>query len=105
MNPGLRSALEALEEPIPRGGPESPLRWTCKSLRILADELRSQGHSVSHRMLGELLHEMGYSLQANRKTSGGKQHPDRNEQFEFINLLVEENLEKGNPVVSVNAKK
>ncbi len=103
--PGLRSALEALVEPITRGDPESPLRWTCKSLRILAGELKDQGCSVSHRMVGELLHEMGYSLQANRKTSEGKQHPDRNEQFEFINLLVEENLEIGNPVISVDAKK
>lgn len=95
MNPELRGALEALVEPITRGDPESPLRWTCKSLRILAEELNRQGYSVSHRMVGELLRGMGYSLQANRKTSEGKQHPDRNEQFEFINLLVEENLEKG----------
>lgn len=105
INPELRRALEALVEPITRGNPESPLRWTCKSLRILAEELNRQGYSVSHRMVGELLREMGYSLQANRKTSEGKQHPDRNEQFEFINLLVEENLEKGNPVISVDAKK
>ena len=105
INPGVRSALEALVEPITRGDPESPLRWTCKSLRNLAGELKDQGYSVSHRMVGELLHEMGYSLQANRKTADFKQHPDRNLQFEFINLLVEENLEKGNPVISVDAKK
>lgn len=104
-NPELRSALEALVEPITRGDPESPLRWTCKSLRKLAGELNEKGYSVSHRMIGELLHEMGYSLQANRKTSEGKQHPDRNLQFEFINLLVEDNLKKGNPVISVDAKK
>ncbi len=105
INPQVRNALEALVEPITRGDPESPLRWTCKSLRILAKELKDQGYSVSHRMVGELLHEMGYSLQANRKTSEGKQHPDRNLQFEFINLLVEENLAKGNPVISIDAKK
>jgi hypothetical protein len=74
-------------------------------LRTLAAELNEQGHEVSHRMVGVLLREMGYSLQSNRKTSEGKQHPDRNEQFEFIHLLVEENLEKSNPVISVDAKK
>lgn len=105
VNPELQSALDALVEPITRGDPESPLRWTCKSLRVLAGELKAQGYPVSHSMIGELLHDMGYSLQANRKTSEGKQHPDRNEQFEFINLLVEEHLEKGNPVISVDAKK
>lgn len=105
VEPELRSALEALVEPITRGDPESALRWTCKSLRILAKELKGQGYAVSHKLVGELLHELGYSLQANCKTSEGKQHPDRNEQFEFINLLVEENLEKGNPVISVDAKK
>ena len=105
VDPQLKSALEALLEPITRGDPESPLRWTTKSLRVLAGELKRKGHSVSHRIVGELLHEMGYSLQGNRKSSEGKQHPDRNEQFEFINLLVEANLEQGNPVISVDAKK
>ena len=105
INPKLQSALEALLEPITRGDPESPLRWTCKSLSVLAIELNRQGHCVSDRTVGRLLHEMGYSLQANRKTAEGKQHPDRNEQFEFINLLVEENLQSGNPVISVDAKK
>jgi hypothetical protein len=104
-NPKLQSALEALLEPMTRGDPESALRWTCKSLRVLAQELNRQGHPISDRTVGRLLHEMGYSLQANRKTSEGRQHPDRNEQFEFISLLVEENLEKGNPVISVDAKK
>jgi transposase len=104
-NPKLRGALDALLEPITRGDPESPLRWTCKSLRVLAEELKEQGYDVSHRIVGDLLHEMGYSLQSNRKTCEGKQHPDRNEQFEFINLLVEENLKLGNPVISVDAKK
>ena len=105
INPELQGALEALLEPITRGDPESPLRWTCKSLTVLAIELNRQGHCVSDRTVGRLLHEMGYSLQANRKTAEGKQHPDRNEQFEFINLLVEENLQSGNPVISVDAKK
>jgi len=104
-NPELRSALEMLLEPVTRGDPESALRWTCKSLRVLAAELKRRGHPVSHRLVGELLHEMGYSLQSNRKTSEGKQHPDRNDQFEFINLLVEDNLGQGNPVISVDAKK
>lgn len=104
-NPEIRTALEALVEPLTRGDPESPLRWTCKSLRTLAVELSAQGLKVSHRMVSELLREMGYSLQANRKTSEGKQHPDRNEQFEFINLLAEDNLGRGNPVISVDAKK
>lgn len=105
INPEIISALEALVEPGTRGDPESPLRWTCKSLRTLSSELKAQGFDVSHSMVGNLLREMGYSLQANRKTAEGKQHPDRNEQFEFINLLAEENLNAGNPVISVDAKK
>lgn len=105
IDPDLKTALEALVEPVSRGDPQSPLRWTCKSLRVLAGELNRQGHSVSHRLVGELLHDMGYSLQSNRKSAEGAQHPDRNEQFEFINLLVEENLQAGNPVISVDAKK
>ena len=104
-DPKLKAALEARVEPGTRGDPESTLRWTCKSLRTLAGELKAQGFKTSHRMVGVLLHEMGYSLQSNRKTSEGKQHPERNEQFEFINLLAEENLEKGNPAISVDAKK
>ena len=104
-HPEIRPALEALVEPGTRGDPESALRWSCKSLRTLAVELSIQGFKVSHRMVGELLREMGYSLQSNRKSSEGKQHPDRNEQFEFINLLAEETLGSGNPVISVDAKK
>jgi len=105
VEPELQGALEALVEPITRGDPESALRWTCKSLRVLSGELKGQGYAVSHKLVGQLLRDMGYSLQANYKTSEGKQHPDRNEQFEFINLLVEENIEKANPVISVDAKK
>jgi hypothetical protein len=105
VNPELKSALEALVEPGTRGDPESPLRWTCKSLRTLSGELKALNFKVSHSMVGQILREMGYSLQSNRKTAEGKQHPDRNEQFEFINLLAEENLRDGNPVISVDAKK
>ena len=105
VDPNLRSALEGLLEPITRGDPESPLRWTCRSLRNLAEALEKKGHHVSQKLVGELLHEMGYSLQSNRKTCEGKQHPDRHEQFDVISLLVSENLEKGNPVISVDAKK
>ncbi|MDQ3623092.1 MAG: ISAzo13 family transposase, partial [Verrucomicrobiota bacterium] len=101
----LRSALEALVEPLTRGDPGSPLRWTCKSLRRLAQELSARGHPVSHRLVGELLHGLGYSLQANQKTNEGAGHPDRNAQFEFINRRTGEELAKGNPVISVDTKK
>jgi transposase len=74
----LKSDLEALVEPATRGDPESPLRWTCKSIRKLAEELQSKGHQTSHRMVRELPREMGYSLQANRKTLEGSSHADRN---------------------------
>ncbi len=103
--PTLLSDLEALIEPLERGDPESPLRWTCKSLRKLADELKRKGHKTSHRMVGELLHEMGYSLQANRKTLEGGSHPDRNAQFEFIHNRVKAFQAEGQPVISVDAKK
>ena len=76
LDPTLRPDLDRLVDPTTRGDPGSPLRWTCKSLRNLAGELRRQGHAVSHRIVGELLHEMGYSLQANRKTLEGTDHPD-----------------------------
>ena len=72
-------------EPTTRGDPESPLRWTCKSVRRLAEELKRQGHKTSHRMVAELLHETRHSLQANRKTLEGSAHPDRNAQFEHLN--------------------
>jgi transposase len=105
VDPALRADLDALLEPVTRGDPESALRWTCKSLRKLAAALAGRGHAVSHQVVGNLLRQMGYSLQSNRKTSEGKQSADRNEQFEFINLLVEENLAQGNPVIPVDAKK
>jgi transposase len=101
----LQSDLESLIEPLTRGDPESALRWTCRSLRQLADELKALGHVVSHTLVGELLHQMGYSLQANQKTHEGASHPDRNAQFEFINVRTEKELAAGNPVISVDTKK
>ena len=104
-DPSLKTDLEGLVDPLTRGDPESPLRWTCKSTRILAAALRSMGHQVSHRMVAELLHEMDYSLQGNKKTLEGKSHPDRNAQFEFINDAVDLQLARNEPAISVDAKK
>lgn len=101
----LLSALESLVEPVTRGDPESPLRWTCKSLRQLESELQSQGYKVSHTSIGELLRKLGYSLQGNRKTLEGGEHPDRNAQFEFINSRAEDAIRHGQPVISVDTKK
>src|SRR5712672_1285554 len=84
-DPTLLADLEKLLEPTTRGDPQSPLRWTCKSVRNLAAELQAQGHQVSHMLVAELLHQQKYSLQANRKTKEGSSHPDRNAQFEHIN--------------------
>ncbi|MDR3707155.1 MAG: ISAzo13 family transposase [Capsulimonadaceae bacterium] len=103
--PGLAQALESLVEPVTRGDPESPLRWTCKSLRKLADELGKQGYSVSHRLVGDLLENLGYSLQANRKTNEGGNHPDRDAQFQHINATVKGFLAAGQPAISVDTKK
>ena len=97
--------LEQLVEPNSRGDPESPLRWTCKSVRKLAEELKRQGHQVSHRLVAELLQDLGYSLQANRKTREGAAHPDRNAQFEHINDQVRAYQDDGQPVISVDTKK
>ena len=104
-DPSLREDLDRLVEPTSRGDPKSPLRWTCKSVRQLAAELKRQGHTTSHRMVAELLHDMGYSLQANRKTLEGTEHPDRNAQFEHLNHAVQLQLLAGEPVVSVDTKK
>jgi len=101
----LQNDLESLIEPVTRGDPESPLRWTAKSVRKLADELKEMGHKTSHRMVAELLHELGYSLQANRKTLEGSAHPDRNAQFEYIHNKVHEFQSCGQPVISVDTKK
>jgi hypothetical protein len=103
--PDLPEKLEGLVEPLTRGDPESPLRWTCKSTRSLSRELARLGYSASSRLVGVLLHGMGYSLQANRKTVEGKQHPDRNAQFEHINARVTAEMRTGQPVISVDTKK
>ena len=105
VDPELASALEALIEPVTRGDPESPLRWTCKSTRRLAQELTRQSHPVSDRTVATLLKECGYSLQANRKTREGKSHPDRNAQFEYINGYVVRFQRRGHPAISVDTKK
>ena len=97
--------LETLVEPTTRGDPESCLRWTCKSVRKLAEELVGMGHEVSYPVVAELLHEMGYSLQANRKTKEGDSHPDRNAQFEHINAKVQQYTGVREPVISVDTKK
>jgi transposase len=101
----LIADLERLLEPDTRGDPESPLRWTCKSLRNLAEALKAMNHKTSHRMVGKLLHELRYSLQANRKTQEGGTHPDRNAQFEYINDTVKKFHANMQPVISVDAKK
>ena len=104
-DPGLVEALEALMEPISRGDPMSPLRWTCKSTYVLAEELTSQGFVVSSTKVGSLLKLQGYSLQANRKTLEGKQHPDRNAQFEHIARRVKTRQRGDEPAISVDTKK
>jgi hypothetical protein len=101
----LVSALETLVEPLTRGDPESPLRWTCKSTRKLAQELSNQGHRVGYRTVAGLLHAAGYSLQANRKTREGGQHPDRNAQFAHINAHAQWMQQRRQPVISVDTKK
>lgn len=104
-DPTLKQDLESLIEPVSRGDPESPLRWTCKSVRKLSGELNQMGHKTSHNLIAELLHEMGYSLQANQKTIEGTSHPDRNAQFEHINDKVKEHQAIEQPVISVDTKK
>jgi hypothetical protein len=105
VDPGLALALERLVDPATRGDPQSPLRWTCKSTTHLAGELTRQGHPVSPRTVGRLLRAAGYSLQSNRKTKEGNDHPDRNAQFEHINATVQAFQERGQPVISVDTKK
>jgi hypothetical protein len=105
LAPGLTTALEELVEPVTRGDPESPLRWTLKSTRHLAEELSRQGYEVSHTLVAGLLHELEYSLQANRKTLEGTSHPDRNAQFEHINAAVRAQVTRGQPAISVDTKK
>ena len=104
-DPGLLAALDALVDPVTRGDPESPLRWTTKSTRQLADALTAQGHQVSHTTVAGLLRAQGYSLQATRKTLEGVQHPDRDAQFGYLNDQATAYLAAGQPVISVDAKK
>jgi transposase len=104
--PDILEALEQMVDPTRRGDPESPLRWTCKSVRKIADSLAEQGCPIGRQSVANLLHELDYSLQANRKTSEGKQdHPDRDEQFKYINRRAKHFLRKLSPVISVDTKK
>jgi transposase len=103
-DPELPRALETLVEPLARGDPQSPLRWTCKSTRTLAAELSRQHHPVSHEKVAQFLREMDYSLQGNRKTEEGSDHPDRDAQFHYINDQVRRALAAGRPVISVDTK-
>jgi hypothetical protein len=105
LDPGLKEALEALVEPMSRGDPESPLRWTCKSTRHLAEEMKGLEHQLSHEKVAQLLRSMDYSLQGNRKTEEGTDHPDRNAQFQHINAKVHSAIGRGQPVISVDTKK
>lgn len=103
--PEIVFALERIVDSSTRGDPMSPLRWICKSTRSIAEELNRQGFTVSHTKVSELLREQGYSLQANQKTIEGKQHPDRNAQFEHISKRVAAYLRSGQPAISVDTKK
>jgi len=104
-NPRLLKALETLVDSTTRGDPQCSLRWTCKSTRNLADELVRQGYSITHTTVAHLLEELGFSLQANRKTREGKDHPDRNAQFEYIAKKVRSFQKRHQPVISVDTKK
>jgi transposase len=104
-NPELLNELENLTEPETRGDPESPLRWTTKSTRKLAEQLTKSGHPISHTAVAKLLRSLGYSLQGTRKKMEGSQHPDRDDQFRYINKLATEFLTAGDPVISVDTKK
>jgi hypothetical protein len=104
-DPTLLTDLEALVDPVTRGDPESPLRWTSKSLAKLAGELRERGHRISARVVGDLLKGLGYSLQGTRKTAEGADHPDRDAQFGHINAQAQAFGARGQPVISVDTKK
>ena len=103
--PDLLTALEQLVEPVTRGDPESPLRWTCKSVRNIADSLKKEGYDVSHQTVASILHSFEYSLQGNKKTKEGEDHPDRDKQFKYINKIVKKFLRENSPVISVDTKK
>jgi transposase len=101
----LKTDLQSLLESTTRGDPQAALRWTCKSVRQLTAELQRMDHEVSHQVVADLLHELGYSLQANRKTKEGSNHPDRNAQFEHLNGKVKWSVSRHQPVISVDTKK
>jgi len=101
----LKTDLQSLLESTTRGDPQAALRWTSKSVRQLTAELKRMGHQVSHQVVADLLHELGYSLQANRKTKEGSSHPDRNAQFEHLNGKVKWSVSRQQPVISVDTKK
>ena len=103
-DPKLVDRLEAIIDEQTRGDPESPLRWTCKSTRAIADALIRRKHPVSHTKVAQILHHQGYSLQGNRKTEEGEDHPDRDAQFRHINAAVKQYLKQGWPVISVDEK-
>ena len=105
QNPALPAVLESLVEPLARGDPQSPLRWTCKSTRTLASELTAQAHPISHEKVAQLLRGLDYRLQGTRKTEEGTDHPDRDAQFRYINRTVRRALAQGAPVISVDTKK
>ena len=105
LDPDLIVALDSLVEPESRGDPMSPLRWTLKSTRVLAAELTRLGHKVGANLVGDLLHYLGYSLQANAKVTEGRQHPDRDGQFRYINDQAKEHLQAGQPVICVDCNK
>lgn len=102
--PGLMLELERCVEPGTRGDPESPLRWTTKSVRTLARELRARGYRIGPSSVGKLLRDAGYSLQSNQKRLEGKQHPDRDAQFQYLNARMVEQLAFGNPAISVDTE-
>ena len=104
-NPSLPDLLESLVEPLSRGDPQSPLRWTCKSTRKIANEISKKTTSISHEKVAQLLRGLDYSLQGNRKTKKGADHPDRDAQFRHINASVTVAIKDGIPVISVDTKK
>src|SRR4051794_2589775 len=104
-DPTLLSDLQALVEPTTRGDPQAPLLWTSRSLRNLAEALQAMGHCIGHNVVGDLLRQLNYSLQANRKTREGSATPDRDAQFRYINTQVTAALAAGEPAISVDTKK
>jgi transposase len=104
-DPKLMENLKNILDETSRGAPESPKLWTCKSTRTLATMLTGLGHKIGHTKVAEILHFLGYSLQSNKKTEEGRDHPDRDKQFQHINNLIKEYLSKNYPVISVDTKK